>query len=174
MSQDLQHRLATRDAAKVQDRTRHVLDLWRPHADAVASLVERAEHADDPYLQRSAARTRATADQLGSATTTLARTAQPATSSTSRQLAMTDHGEDCNASTDSSSHRAVPAQHHRRPPQHQDHRSRDRRGVTHSDPTTQFTERAVCADSTAQRPALNAWRVLPRPTRPRLRDPGAA
>ena len=76
VSTDIEHRLATRRSAQVEAGARQVLDAWRPHADAVAGLVELAEQSDDPRLQRSAARTRGSTGLLSTAATNLGRMAQ--------------------------------------------------------------------------------------------------
>ncbi len=83
VSNDIEQRLATRRTAQVEGEARNVLDAWWPHADAVASLVELAEQSDDPRLQRSAARARASAGRVSAAATRLGRTAQEPTPRTS-------------------------------------------------------------------------------------------
>jgi hypothetical protein len=80
---DTEQHLPTRRTAQVEGEARNVLDACRPHADAVASLVELAEQSDDPRLQRSAARARASAGRLSAAATRLGRTAQEPTPHTS-------------------------------------------------------------------------------------------
>lgn len=76
VSNDIEHRLAHQRTTQVEAEARAVLDAWRPHADAVASLVELSEQADDPRLQRSAARVRSTGGRVGSAATALDRSTQ--------------------------------------------------------------------------------------------------
>jgi GAF domain-containing protein len=76
VSNDIEHRLSSRRTLQVDTQARKLLDAWGPHADAVAGLVELAEQSDDPRLQGSAARARASAGRLGAAAATLTREVQ--------------------------------------------------------------------------------------------------
>ena len=67
VSNDIEHRLGTQHTAQVDARARALAETWRPHADALAGLVELAEQSDDPNLQRTAARARTSAGRVGAA-----------------------------------------------------------------------------------------------------------
>ena len=73
VSHDIQNRLAGERNAELQRAARSVLEQAPAHAHAVAALVELAELADDPQLQRSAARARASSQRLTAETSRLAR-----------------------------------------------------------------------------------------------------
>ena len=89
VSDDIERRLSAGHAVRLESHARGVVDAWRPHADAVAGLVELAEQSEDPRLQGSAARTRSSAVRLGAATTTLARSA-PTSATPTHHTASTD------------------------------------------------------------------------------------
>lgn len=73
VSLDIEHRLSLQRTTELQRAARGVLEQAPPHAHAVAGLVELAEIADDPQLQRSAARARASGQRLAAETARLAR-----------------------------------------------------------------------------------------------------
>jgi signal transduction histidine kinase len=75
VSDDIEHRLTARRRTQVDEASRALLDAWRPQTEAVTALVELAEQSDDPRLQGSAARARASTSRLSAAATRLARTA---------------------------------------------------------------------------------------------------